>query len=93
MQAEVEGIRDRVTISSWGEARTSRRYETYDRFGNLYPITASPEPMEPVAAAQATRCEVTFVLVPYPVPVMRHSDPEPVRTLAWSPLNALPESV
>jgi hypothetical protein len=93
LQAEVEGIRDRVTISSWGEARTSTRHETYDRQGNLSSIAPSPVPMELAVAAYAIRCEVTLVLVPYPVPVMRYVDPEPARTLVWSPAKTLPEPV
>jgi hypothetical protein len=93
LQAEVEGIRDRVTISSRGEARTSTRYETYDRHGNLSSIAPSPVPMEPVVAAYAIRCEVTLVLVSSPVPVTRYVDPEPAGTLVWSPAKALPEPV
>lgn len=91
LQAGVEGIRDRVTISSRGEERSSTRHETYDRYGNLPSNAPFAVPMEPAVAANAIRREVTVVLVPYPVPVTRYVDPEPAGTLVWTPANVLPE--
>jgi len=62
-QDDLEGIRDRVTISSWSLPGTATPHETYDRNGNLSLIVHPPASTGSGTCAQTIRCQVTLMMV------------------------------
>ena len=90
-QQDIEGIRDRVTISAWSLPGTTVRHETYNRNGSLSSTVHLPPATRSSARGRAIRCEATVVMSQSPEAVRRPAGKaEPGRVLSWSPAKALP---
>jgi len=91
-QQDIEGIRDRVTISAWSLPGTAVRHETYNRNGSLSSTVHLPFSTRPAPpCTRAIRCEATIVMAQSSRAARRPAGTVgPPRVLSWSPVKALP---